>query len=121
MAVTPKEAAGLATLTNDPATRAQVPKASLRRSPHDTSATTVGVGGLWSSVGDGGVEATEHRSITPAFTITSKLGQSGKGIVLADNLPDTVWAHSPDLLTDSELDQDAPEDPDRKDRHKQFP
>ena len=58
MAVARKGAARLATLTNDPATQAQVPKASLRRSPHVTSVTTVGVGGLGSSVGDGGGEAT---------------------------------------------------------------
>ena len=67
MTVARKGAAGLATLTNDPATRTQVPKASLRRSPHVTSATTVGVGGLWSSVGDGGGKATEHRPITSSL------------------------------------------------------
>ena len=92
MTVAPKEAAGLATLTNDPATRAQVPKASLRRSPHDTSATTVGVGGLWSSVGDGRVEATEHRSKTSSLHGDPRTRKSGKGMVLADNLPDAVWA-----------------------------
>jgi hypothetical protein len=40
----PQGAAGPATLTLDPATRASVPKASERGSPHCESATTVGVG-----------------------------------------------------------------------------
>jgi hypothetical protein len=40
----PQGAAGPATVTLDPATRASVPKASERGSPHCDSATAVGVG-----------------------------------------------------------------------------
>ena len=44
----------------DPGTWRQVPRASLRPSPHCTSAMTVGVGGLWPSVGNGRVEGMEQ-------------------------------------------------------------
>ncbi|KAH9016306.1 hypothetical protein EDB85DRAFT_2155980 [Lactarius pseudohatsudake] len=55
----PQWAAGPAKLNYDPATLAQVPKASKRSSPLRNWRD-----GLWSSEGDGGGEGMEHRSIT---------------------------------------------------------
>ncbi|KAH9024442.1 hypothetical protein EDB83DRAFT_2527149 [Lactarius deliciosus] len=55
----PQWAAGPAKLNYDPATLAQVPKASKRSSPLRNRRD-----GLWSSEGGGGGEGMEHHSIT---------------------------------------------------------
>lgn len=77
--VAPKEAAGLTTLTNNPAMWVQVLKASLHHSPHITSLMTVGVGSLWPSTG------WQQRGFNGASLQTSNLPnylKTGKGIAV---------------------------------------